>query len=100
MFHARNRLAARLNQPAPHRPADQLEFAVAVLIDCLSLEEIGRVESHRVVLVIEFVVHTGIDGDAVILSSGEVENPVAFRFAWDKSAEPNLTYSCLTYSCR
>ncbi|QEF98645.1 hypothetical protein Mal15_27000 [Stieleria maiorica] len=32
-----------------------------------------------------------IDGDAVILSSDAVDNPVAFRFAWDKLAEPNLT---------
>ncbi|PAY18256.1 9-O-acetylesterase [Rhodopirellula sp. SM50] len=32
-----------------------------------------------------------IDGDAVILSSDEVEKPVAFRFAWHKLAEPNLT---------
>lgn len=32
-----------------------------------------------------------IDGDSVVLSSAEVETPVAFRFAWHKLAEPNLT---------
>lgn len=32
-----------------------------------------------------------IDGDSVILTADEVENPVAFRFAWHKLAEPNLT---------
>ncbi|WP_182870693.1 sialate O-acetylesterase [Rhodopirellula sp. JC639] len=32
-----------------------------------------------------------IEGDAVILTSDAVEKPVAFRFAWDKLAEPNLT---------
>ena len=32
-----------------------------------------------------------IDGDAVILSADGVDVPTAFRFAWDKSAEPNLT---------
>ena len=32
-----------------------------------------------------------IDGDAVILSADGVHVPTAFRFAWDKSAEPNLT---------
>jgi sialate O-acetylesterase len=32
-----------------------------------------------------------IDGDSVVLSSAEVEKPVAFRFAWNKLAEPNLT---------
>ncbi|MCA9136889.1 MAG: 9-O-acetylesterase [Planctomycetales bacterium] len=31
-----------------------------------------------------------IDGDSVILTSTEVAKPVAFRFAWDKLAEPNL----------
>ncbi|MCM2373874.1 sialate O-acetylesterase [Aporhodopirellula aestuarii] len=31
-----------------------------------------------------------IDGDAVILSSDKVKEPVAFRFAWHKTAEPNL----------
>lgn len=32
-----------------------------------------------------------IEGDSVILSSAEVKQPVAFRFAWHKLAEPNLT---------
>ena len=32
-----------------------------------------------------------IDGDAVILTSEEVKKPVAFRFAWNMLAEPNLT---------
>lgn len=32
-----------------------------------------------------------IDDDTVILTSVEVDQPVAFRFAWDKLAEPNLT---------
>ena len=32
-----------------------------------------------------------IDGDTVILSADGVGTPTAFRFAWDKSAEPNLT---------
>lgn len=32
-----------------------------------------------------------IDGDTVILSSANVKAPTAFRFAWDKLAEPNLT---------
>jgi sialate O-acetylesterase len=31
-----------------------------------------------------------IDGDAVILSSADVKQPVAFRYAWHKLAEPNL----------
>ncbi len=31
-----------------------------------------------------------IEGDSVILSSDKVSQPVAMRFAWDKSAEPNL----------
>ncbi len=31
-----------------------------------------------------------IDGDSVVLSSSEIKHPVAFRFAWDKLAEPNL----------
>jgi len=31
-----------------------------------------------------------IDGDSVVLSSEKVKGPVAMRFAWDKSAEPNL----------
>ncbi|MBI5685563.1 MAG: 9-O-acetylesterase [Verrucomicrobia bacterium] len=31
-----------------------------------------------------------IDGDSVVLSSDKVKEPVAMRFAWDKSAEPNL----------
>ncbi len=31
-----------------------------------------------------------IDGEGVILTSNEVSNPVAFRFAWHKLAEPNL----------
>ena len=30
------------------------------------------------------------DGDSVVLSSDKVSQPVAFRFAWDKLAEPNL----------
>ncbi len=32
-----------------------------------------------------------IDGDSIVLTSDQVETPVAFRFAWDKLAEPNLT---------
>ena len=32
-----------------------------------------------------------IDGDTVILSCDQVKAPVAFRFAWHKLAEPNLT---------
>lgn len=32
-----------------------------------------------------------IDGDVVVLSSEKVQTPVAFRFAWDKLAEPNLS---------
>lgn len=32
-----------------------------------------------------------IEGDTVILESDSVTKPVAFRFAWDKLAEPNLT---------
>ena len=32
-----------------------------------------------------------IDGDSVILECDAVQNPVAFRFAWHKLAEPNLT---------
>jgi sialate O-acetylesterase len=31
-----------------------------------------------------------IDGDAIVISSAEVENPVAVRFAWHQEAEPNL----------
>lgn len=31
-----------------------------------------------------------IEGDTVTLSSPQVKNPVAFRFAWNKTAEPNL----------
>lgn len=31
-----------------------------------------------------------IEGDSVVLSSDKVKAPVAMRFAWDKSAEPNL----------
>ena len=31
-----------------------------------------------------------IDGDEVLLTSGKVKEPTAFRFAWDKLAEPNL----------
>ena len=31
-----------------------------------------------------------VDGDSVVLSSGKVKEPVAMRFAWDKSAVPNL----------
>lgn len=31
-----------------------------------------------------------IDGDCVVLSSDKVKAPAAMRFAWDKSAEPNL----------
>ncbi len=32
-----------------------------------------------------------IEGNSVVLASQEAEEPVAFRFAWDKLAEPNLT---------
>lgn len=32
-----------------------------------------------------------IDGDTVILESADVQTPSAFRFAWDKLAEPNLS---------
>ncbi len=32
-----------------------------------------------------------IDGDSVVLRSPEVPRPAAFRFAWHKLAEPNLT---------
>ncbi|MEQ9410082.1 MAG: sialate O-acetylesterase [Fuerstiella sp.] len=32
-----------------------------------------------------------INGDTVLLSSADVKSPVAFRFAWHKLAEPNLT---------
>ena len=32
-----------------------------------------------------------IDGNSVVLTSDDVKSPVAFRFAWDKLAEPNLT---------
>jgi sialate O-acetylesterase len=32
-----------------------------------------------------------VDGNTVILKSDEVKAPVAFRFAWHKLAEPNLT---------
>jgi len=31
-----------------------------------------------------------IDGDSVVLAAAAVKSPVAMRFAWDKSAEPNL----------
>ncbi|MCD6049114.1 MAG: sialate O-acetylesterase [Verrucomicrobia bacterium] len=31
-----------------------------------------------------------IEGDSVVLSSPNVKNPVAMRFAWHKDAEPNL----------
>lgn len=31
-----------------------------------------------------------IDGDQIILHSAEVKSPTAFRFAWHKTAEPNL----------
>ena len=31
-----------------------------------------------------------IDGEAVIVSSPKVENPIAVRFAWEDTAEPNL----------
>lgn len=31
-----------------------------------------------------------IDGQAVVVSSGEVKEPVAVRFAWNQTAEPNL----------
>ncbi|MCX6906673.1 MAG: 9-O-acetylesterase [Verrucomicrobia bacterium] len=31
-----------------------------------------------------------IEGDSVVLSSDKVKEPAAMRFAWDKSAEPNL----------
>jgi sialate O-acetylesterase len=32
-----------------------------------------------------------IDGDSVVLTSDKVKQPTAFRFAWNKLAEPNLT---------
>lgn len=32
-----------------------------------------------------------IEGDSVILTSAKVMQPTAFRFAWHKTAEPNLT---------
>ncbi|MGI9470893.1 MAG: sialate O-acetylesterase, partial [Rubripirellula sp.] len=32
-----------------------------------------------------------IEGDSVVLTSADVDEPTAFRFAWDKLAEPNLT---------
>ena len=32
-----------------------------------------------------------IEGDSVVLTSPDVAKPVAFRFAWHKLAEPNLT---------
>lgn len=32
-----------------------------------------------------------IDGDTVVLRSDKVSEPTAFRFAWHKTAEPNLT---------
>lgn len=32
-----------------------------------------------------------IDGDSVSLTSAQVKSPVAFRYAWHKLAEPNLT---------
>jgi sialate O-acetylesterase len=31
-----------------------------------------------------------IDGDTVVVSSDQVKNPAAVRFAWENSAEPNL----------
>ena len=31
-----------------------------------------------------------VEGDKVVLSSDKVKTPTAFRFAWDKLAEPNL----------
>jgi sialate O-acetylesterase len=31
-----------------------------------------------------------IEGDSVVLTSGKVKEPVAFRFAWNMLAEPNL----------
>jgi sialate O-acetylesterase len=31
-----------------------------------------------------------IQGDSLVLASDDVERPVAFRFAWNKMAEPNL----------
>ena len=31
-----------------------------------------------------------IDGDTVTLTSGDIDTPTAFRFAWNKLAEPNL----------
>ena len=34
-----------------------------------------------------------IDGNAVVVSSDQVERPVAVRFAWDDTAEPNLVNS-------
>ncbi|MCC9605815.1 9-O-acetylesterase [Blastopirellula sp. JC732] len=34
-----------------------------------------------------------IDGDSVILTSKEIDQPVAMRFAWNKAAEPNLVNS-------
>jgi sialate O-acetylesterase len=35
--------------------------------------------------------NASINGDTVTLSADGVKTPVAFRFAWDKLAEPNLT---------
>jgi sialate O-acetylesterase len=31
-----------------------------------------------------------IDGDTIVVSSTQVQNPVAVRFGWDQLAEPNL----------
>ena len=32
-----------------------------------------------------------IDGDSVVVKSAEVAAPVAVRYAWNQSAEPNLS---------
>jgi sialate O-acetylesterase len=34
-----------------------------------------------------------IDGDAIVVSSDAVDKPVAVRFAWTDTAEPNLVNS-------
>ncbi len=31
-----------------------------------------------------------IDGDSIVLTSDQVDQPIAFRFAWNKTAAPNL----------
>jgi sialate O-acetylesterase len=32
----------------------------------------------------------GVDGESIVVHSPEVPKPVAVRFGWDESAEPNL----------